>query len=581
MDNGVMRIAQFSTIGILNLDDRMSQIQVDEGQFNLHVRHLDDDQAIEIDTPNAAVTILREGDYRIDVNPHENVSFVAVRNGTAEITGGGQAFTLNAGNAAQLTGSDSLSYDLSAAPTFDSFDIFCQQHDQRFAHIQSLRYVSEDMIGYEDLDGNGSWRTDGTYGAVWYPSRVQTGWAPYRYGHWAWIEPWGWTWVDDASWGFAPFHYGRWVYTGNGWGWAPGPIAVVEVGRPRPRPWYAPALVAFVGGSGWGVSISTGSAAVGWVPLGWGEVYRPPYHVSPRYFQTVNVSNTVVNKTANITNIYNTTYVNKTVINNVTYVNTRSPNAVTAMPQQAFASGQPSSRSAISLNKQQVAQVQPSATVLAPPVAPTRTAVAPTYQVRGNTPRPEALVMQRPVVAKAAPPPPPPSFQSKQAYLTSHAGQPFNAQQMRQVVPRPQASNLVRQAPPISQTAPARKVAVAPSNAAKPAPNAAVAPPRNVPNNAPTVPTAPTVLHPANAANEPSTANQPPNARPPQRPAADGNRVDGNQKMPNKGSLTAPPRPYPKQAPHPAQTMEHAQPPTKTPPAKSQKLEKKAERKPD
>ena len=26
-------------------------------------------------------------------------------------------------------------------------------------------------------------------------------WAPYRHGYWRWIEPWGWTWIDDAPWG--------------------------------------------------------------------------------------------------------------------------------------------------------------------------------------------------------------------------------------------------------------------------------------------------------------------------------------------------------------------------------------------
>ena len=62
-----------------------------------------------------------------------------------------------------------------------------------------------------------------TYGHIWRPRQLMVGWAPYRYGHWAYIGPWGWTWVDDAPWGYAPFHYGRWVNYGGYWGWAPGP----------------------------------------------------------------------------------------------------------------------------------------------------------------------------------------------------------------------------------------------------------------------------------------------------------------------------------------------------------------------
>ena len=70
--------------------------------------------------------------------------------------------------------------------------------------------------------------------------RCAVDWAPYSHGHWGWVQPWGWTWVDDAPWGFAPFHYGRWVYVRDRWCWTPGACVA--------RPVYAPALVAWVGG---------------------------------------------------------------------------------------------------------------------------------------------------------------------------------------------------------------------------------------------------------------------------------------------------------------------------------------------
>ncbi len=447
---GAIRMSQYTTIGILNLDNFAAQIQLAEGQLNLHVKRLAPDQTIEVDTPNVAVSILEAGDYRIDVNSASNLSFVVVRHGQVEITGGGQAFNMGAGYGAQLTGTDTLGIDIEGAPNPDAFDDFCVQRDQREARFPAPRYVSEEMIGYEDLEENGGWRTVGNYGPVWYPRSVAADWAPYRNGHWAWIEPWGWTWVDDAPWGFAPFHYGRWVYAGGGWGWTPGPVAVVAVGAPPPRPYYAPALVAFIGGSGWGVSVSVGSVSVGWVPLGWGEVYRPSYHVSAGYFQNVNVSNTVINKTVNITNVYNITYVNKTTTNvTVNYANMQAPRGVTAMPQQAFASGQPSAHIAVSLRSDQVSHIQVSQTVLVPNVVPTRTAVAPTYQVKGATPHPPAQLLKSPVVAKATPPPPAVSFQAKQAFLAKNVGQPFNAQQMHQTVrPVAQAQPVVRQAPP-------------------------------------------------------------------------------------------------------------------------------------
>ena len=82
---------------------------------------------------------------------------------------------------------------------------------------------------------------------------------------------------------------------------------------------------------------------------GSGEVYAPSYQVSQNYFRTVNVFNTTVVNTVNITNVYNNVYVNKNVTNvtvNQRFVNMAAPNAVTAMPQNAFASGRPVQASA-------------------------------------------------------------------------------------------------------------------------------------------------------------------------------------------------------------------------------------------
>ena len=74
------------------------------------------------------------------------------------------------------------------------------------------------------LDPYGSWSDDATYGTVWQPSADVVGadFAPYvTGGHWAYDDDY--VWVSDYDWGWAPFHYGRWVYvTGRGWCWIPG-----------------------------------------------------------------------------------------------------------------------------------------------------------------------------------------------------------------------------------------------------------------------------------------------------------------------------------------------------------------------
>jgi hypothetical protein len=437
-DAGVMRIAPQTSLGLLNFDDGVAQLSLVEGSLNLHIRRLSPDDVIEVDTPNAAVTITSPGDYRVNVNPNDQTSFVEVRAGSVDVTGGGDGFSLQAGQSSHLSGTDTLGYDLVSAPGLDAFDMFCVERDRREQAFHP-RYVSADMIGYEDLDGNGTWTQQAGYGAVWYPTTVAAGWAPYRYGHWAWIEPWGWTWVDDAQWGFAPFHYGRWAFVGGRWGWTPGPVTVGVAERPV----YAPALVAFFGGGGFSVSVNLGGGpSLGWVPLGPGEYYTPAYHVSPTYFTHVNVTNTVIEKNVNITNIYNVTYVNggggAPAAPARKFANVQAPNAVTVISQSAMASGQTVSRAGQSMPKQDLGRIQSANTsIVAPPVAPTKAALGLGMGTgKASAAHPPAQLLAKPVFAKAAPPAPPIPFEKKQAFLASHAGQPFNKQELRASVPK-------------------------------------------------------------------------------------------------------------------------------------------------
>jgi hypothetical protein len=457
LNNAVLRLNSRTSVGFLNLDDRTAQFRFSEGELLVRVRHLDEDESIEVDTPNAAITMLREGEYRFNADPDAETTLVVVRQGEAEVTGGGQAFTVRAGNSAQVSGTDQLAYDVRVAPQPDWFEGWAEDRDAREARALSARYLPPDVIGYQDLDAYGTWQDVADYGPVWYPT-VAAGWAPYRYGHWAWIEPWGWTWVDDAPWGFAPCHYGRWAYLGRGWAWVPGPIVIY--GRPRVavvRPVYAPALVAFIGGGNWGVGLRVGGPAVGWVPLGPREVYVPAYRVSQNYFRTVNVSNTTIVNNVNITNVYNNVYVNKNVtVANQRYVNVNAPNAVTAMPQNAFASGQAVSRAGVTIPRTEVAQAQAVPVTVAPAVAPVRQALAPAVTAR-PVPRPPERAISTPVVVRTAPPAAPVPFAVKQPVLQRNAGRPVDMQVVRQAVPR------------VAAPAPAVRMAPVPRPAAAPA----------------------------------------------------------------------------------------------------------------
>jgi len=417
LGSAAFRLSGRTNFTFVNLTDTLAQVQVSSGTLSVRVRRLADQESIEIDTPQAAFTVLRAGDYRIDVTEQGDATIATVRGGDAEASAGGQSFALHPRDQVRVSEENGQPvFDRRTAPVADVFDNWCQDRDRREDRSPSARYVSRDMPGYADLDDNGSWRDEPGYGMVWAP-RVAVGWAPYHDGHWAWIEPWGWTWVDDAPWGYGPFHYGRWAFVGAGWAWVPGPV-VVGV-----RPVYAPALVAWVGGGSFGISIGIGvGPAVGWFPLGPREVWVPPYRHSPNYITQVNVTNTVIVNRTVINNV------NVNNVNNVTYVNRNVAGAVTAVPQGAMVAGRPIAAAAVRVPPNAAAQAQVASYAA---VAPQRGAVVEGRTVTGVAPPP--AVANRTMVARTAPPPPPASFNQRQTLLQQNPGQPLNRAQVSQI----------------------------------------------------------------------------------------------------------------------------------------------------
>lgn len=284
LDGAALRVDGDTDVGFLELNDQLAQMELTQGTLDLSVRQLGQGQSYEIDTPTVALVVDQPGSYRVDIGRDGQSTRITDFDGHATVYGENNAQRdLVAGRSYRFVDSTLDTVQLSDIDGGDDFDAWNEARDRRYADSESRRYVSDDVVGYQDLDRYGDWRSDPDYGEVWYPAHVDAGWAPYRDGHWAYIAPWGWSWVDDSPWGFAPYHYGRWAYVGDAWGWVPGPIAV--------RPVYAPALVAFVGGAHWGVSIGLGEAPIGWYPLGPGEVYNPWYHTSRNYYTQVNITN--------------------------------------------------------------------------------------------------------------------------------------------------------------------------------------------------------------------------------------------------------------------------------------------------
>jgi hypothetical protein len=323
--NVAVRLSAGTDVSTTNLTDRLVQLGLSQGTLRVRAYNIFSGNSIEIDTPNAALTLLRPGSYRVETYPDDNTTLVVVNSGDLEISGNGLSQIVHGGQSVKLTGGDQYEAQLDwiSAPQGDEFDRWCGDRDRRYLSSTSRQYVGDYVPGYSDLDEYGRWESAQEYGQVWYPTNVSADWAPYRHGRWAWVEPWGWTWVEEEPWGFAPFHYGRWALIGSRWGWVPGGI-VVGV-----RPVYAPALVAFVGGPNASVQV--------WFPLGPRDPYLPWYHHSDGYLRQVNVVNVRNVNIVNVVNIRN--------VENIHYTYQRV--APTAVSNEAFRGGRPVAREAV------------------------------------------------------------------------------------------------------------------------------------------------------------------------------------------------------------------------------------------
>jgi hypothetical protein len=371
-----------SQIGLVNHEPDFLQIKVTGGHVSLDLRTIDSGRTVEVDTPHAAFTIERAGYYRVDVTETRS-SFVTRRSGQATMTpAGGQAVAIAASEEVVLEGTSAPAVRSYVAPEPDVWDRWNYARTDELIDAISSRYVSAGVYGVDDLDQYGDWRVVPTYGSVWVPQSVPSGWAPYSSGRWVLDPYYGWSWVDTAPWGWAPYHYGRWVHVSGYWAWAPGPVVV--------RPVYAPALVAFFGGPS--VRVAIGVPGVSWVALGWGEPLVP-WWGRPRFIGRPTwvgwggprfVNNVVVNRT---------TVVNVTNIN--VYRNTTVQHAVVAVREESFGRG--------SVQQARVAQID--ARRLEPARDPLRVAPDSSSYVgaSGRGTRPPERTITRSVVATRAP----------------------------------------------------------------------------------------------------------------------------------------------------------------------------------
>jgi hypothetical protein len=156
---------------------------------------------------------------------------------------------------------------------------------------------------YDELSPYGTWIQDPQYGYVWRPDVDQEEFRPYyTNGRWVMTE-YGNTWVSNYDWGWAPFHYGRWVYNNyNQWVWLPDTV-------------WGPAWVSWRSGGG----------NYGWAPLGPSisigiNIGRGGYRIPDMCWNFIPYGSIYYNSYPRYNYGRNRVYIQNTVIINNTYV---------------------------------------------------------------------------------------------------------------------------------------------------------------------------------------------------------------------------------------------------------------------
>lgn len=406
-----IRLGSQTALKILNLNDDVAQFQMTQGALVLIIKRLNS-KVYEIDTPNLAFTISTPGYYRIDVSAENNTTVVSVGVGEGTAYGENLSNIISAGSSCTVTGTNLDNYLCTALSKLDDLDTWSLGRDKS-SNDNATQYVSPDTVGYEDLASNGTWVKDEQYGQVWLPNSVDPDWAPYQNGQWIWLSEWGWTWVDDQPWGFAPFHYGRWAFINNHWCWVPGPVDV--------QPIYAPALTVFIGGDNSQLIINGGGYGIAWFPLAPGEVYVPPYYVSQHYFTAINLSNTMIN-VAYINNFY--THKNM----KINYKNAQIANAVTVVPIEDFTNSMIVNHKNVHVSNQVLLSTPKT---YAAPVVPKPISVFGGKKFSSSIP-PEKI-MSRSVIVKTKPSAATPSFKEGQQLILKSGNKPWSPLQIHKI----------------------------------------------------------------------------------------------------------------------------------------------------
>jgi hypothetical protein len=193
---------------------------------------LDDQKEFLLETPGCRIYLAADSDLRVYVRGGR--TRVSTLRGMARVESGGSSLVLRAGMGTEVIGGAAplgpRPYNSFLAEGFDHWVAARKSHSAaNLGLTPSATTIQEALPAqvqpfFRELSLHGIWVRNDHFGYAWVPQVSEANWRPYRAGHWGHGQL-GYFWISHEPWGWAPYHYGRWIWLDAlGWAWVPGTV---------------------------------------------------------------------------------------------------------------------------------------------------------------------------------------------------------------------------------------------------------------------------------------------------------------------------------------------------------------------
>jgi hypothetical protein len=126
-----VRMASETEVDLVQVDTSEMQLLLPQGSVDYRLREIDTSKSYEVDTPNAAIFLEQNGEYRIDVSTNGDTTRLVSWSGHAQVAAAGSTFPVDSGQMVYVRGDSTTGYQIMSAGPMDAFDLWARDRNSR------------------------------------------------------------------------------------------------------------------------------------------------------------------------------------------------------------------------------------------------------------------------------------------------------------------------------------------------------------------------------------------------------------------------------------------------------------------